>query len=70
MTLNPYHVVCVYSDIFSLGFGPFRWVCASGDPADLAVTDNIALHEIEKLIKNGGMVLSRHCSVVPYAGML
>lgn len=27
---------------FDLGFGPFRWVCTSGDPADLAATDAIA----------------------------
>jgi urocanate hydratase len=29
-------------DIFSLGFGPFRWVCTSGDPADLELTDKTA----------------------------
>jgi urocanate hydratase len=28
---------------FDYGFGPFRWVCASNDPADLEVTDEIAL---------------------------
>jgi urocanate hydratase len=28
---------------FDYGFGPFRWVCTSNDPADLAITDNIAL---------------------------
>ena len=27
---------------FDYGFGPFRWVCTSGDPKDLAVTDRIA----------------------------
>jgi urocanate hydratase len=27
---------------FDYGFGPFRWVCTSGDPADLAITDRIA----------------------------
>jgi len=27
---------------FDLGFGPFRWVCASGDPVDLRETDLIA----------------------------
>ncbi|NQW25936.1 MAG: urocanate hydratase [Cryomorphaceae bacterium] len=27
---------------FDYGFGPFRWVCASGDPADLRQTDEIA----------------------------
>ncbi len=27
---------------FDYGFGPFRWVCCSGDPADLARTDALA----------------------------
>ncbi len=27
---------------FDYGFGPFRWVCTSGDPADLEKTDRIA----------------------------
>ncbi len=27
---------------FDYGFGPFRWVCASGRPEDLALTDAIA----------------------------
>lgn len=29
-------------EIFSLGFGPFRWVCCSGKEEDLRVTDSIA----------------------------
>jgi urocanate hydratase len=36
---------------FDYGFGPFRWVCASGKPEDLEKTDKIAaevLTEIEK----------------------
>ena len=28
---------------FDYGFGPFRWVCTSGDPKDLEKTDTIAL---------------------------
>jgi urocanate hydratase len=28
---------------FDYGFGPFRWVCTSNDPSDLAVTDELAL---------------------------
>ncbi|MGA9237837.1 urocanate hydratase, partial [Robiginitalea sp.] len=28
---------------FDYGFGPFRWVCASGKPEDLQTTDRIAL---------------------------
>ncbi len=27
---------------FDYGFGPFRWVCTSGDPDDLKITDRIA----------------------------
>ena len=38
----PSYVQDIMGDIFALGFGPFRWVCASGDPADLAQTDAIA----------------------------
>ena len=34
---------------FDYGFGPFRWVCASGDPADLDATDRIALEVLEGL---------------------
>jgi urocanate hydratase len=30
---------------FAIGRGPFRWVCLSGDPEDLAVTDAAALAE-------------------------
>ena len=29
-------------DIFSLGFGPFRWVCTSALESDLNLTDEIA----------------------------
>jgi urocanate hydratase len=28
---------------FDYGFGPYRWVCASGDPQDLKITDRIAM---------------------------
>jgi urocanate hydratase len=34
---------------FDYGFGPFRWVCTSGDPADLEITDRIAGDVIEEL---------------------
>lgn len=37
-------------DIFSLGFGPFRWVCTSGDPSDLAKTDQIAMNVLREII--------------------
>lgn len=28
--------------IFELGFGPFRWICTSGNDEDLRKTDKIA----------------------------
>ncbi|MCH8533927.1 MAG: urocanate hydratase [Flavobacteriaceae bacterium] len=34
---------------FDYGFGPFRWVCASGNPQDLAKTDEIATEVLEHL---------------------
>ena len=37
---------------FDYGFGPFRWVCASGKPEDLQKTDTIACEVLEELMKN------------------
>ncbi|MGF1559831.1 MAG: urocanate hydratase [Flavobacteriaceae bacterium] len=34
---------------FDYGFGPFRWVCTSGDPADLRKTDALALKVMEAM---------------------
>lgn len=34
---------------FDYGFGPFRWVCTSSDPAELKLTDELALHALEEL---------------------
>ena len=34
---------------FDYGFGPFRWVCTSGDAKDLAVTDRIAAQVMEEI---------------------
>ncbi|HSG67224.1 MAG TPA: urocanate hydratase [Bacteroidales bacterium] len=34
---------------FDYGFGPFRWVCTSGDPRDLEATDRIAADILEKI---------------------
>jgi urocanate hydratase len=36
---------------FDYGFGPFRWVCASGKPQDLEATDKIAAKVLEKLMQ-------------------
>lgn len=37
---------------FDYGFGPFRWVCASGKAEDLAKTDEIACRVLEELARN------------------
>ena len=34
---------------FDYGFGPFRWVCTSCDPADLALTDQLATKALEEI---------------------
>ena len=34
---------------FDYGFGPFRWVCASGNPLDLQKTDAIALNVMQEI---------------------
>lgn len=37
---------------FDYGFGPFRWVCTSGKPEDLQVTDDIACRVLEDIAKS------------------
>ena len=37
---------------FDYGFGPFRWVCTSGKPEDLQVTDDIACKVLEEIAKS------------------
>ena len=37
---------------FDHGFGPFRWVCTSGDPKDLATSDRIAGDVLETMLKD------------------
>ncbi|XP_069792601.1 urocanate hydratase isoform X3 [Narcine bancroftii] len=46
----PSYVQHIMGDIFSLGFGPFRWVCTSADPSDLAETDAIVTSILEKIM--------------------
>lgn len=36
---------------FDYGFGPFRWVCCSGKPQDLGLTDSIAKDVLDKLMQ-------------------
>jgi urocanate hydratase len=35
---------------FDYGFGPFRWVCCSGDSTDLDTTDRLAAEVLEELL--------------------
>lgn len=35
---------------FDYGFGPYRWVCCSGDPSDLVKTDQIATEVLESMM--------------------
>lgn len=37
---------------FDYGFGPFRWVCTSGKPEDLALTDKLATEVLEEIAKH------------------
>ncbi|KIH63210.1 urocanate hydratase [Ancylostoma duodenale] len=48
----PSYMQDIMGDIFSMGFGPFRWVCTSQKPEDLQQTDNIACEVIQELMKN------------------
>jgi len=49
----PSYVQDVMGDIFSMGFGPFRWVCTSGLASDLEVTDRLAMSVLEDFIECG-----------------
>jgi len=49
----PSYVQDIMGDIFSLGFGPFRWVCTSGDPKDLEKTDKLAEEVMQGIIDDG-----------------
>ena len=37
---------------FDYGFGPYRWVCTSGDPSDLAKTDEIAANVLREMLES------------------
>lgn len=36
-------------NFFDYGFGPFRWVCTSSDPAELEITDKLACEVLEEM---------------------
>ena len=44
---------------FDYGFGPFRWVCASGSKDDLVKTDKIACEVLERLIKDAPLEIQQ-----------
>merc|ERR1712156_616812 len=49
----PSYVQDIMGDIFSLGFGPFRWVCTSGLAEDLKATDAIATMAFNQAVSSG-----------------
>jgi urocanate hydratase len=56
VTSSPYRYPSYVEDImgplcFDYGFGPFRWVCCSGDPTDLATTDTIAANVLREMLQ-------------------
>lgn len=44
---------------FDYGFGPFRWVCTSGDAKDLQKTDQIAASVLKKIMKDAPESISQ-----------
>jgi len=55
----PSYMQDIMGDIFSLGFGPFRWVCTTGLDSDLRQTDQIANTVIEQLMNNNKQPISQ-----------
>ncbi|MFL0352058.1 urocanate hydratase [Xanthomarina sp. GH4-25] len=47
---------------FDYGFGPFRWVCTSGKPEDLAKTDAIACAVLENIKKHSPQEIQQQMS--------
>lgn len=44
---------------FDYGFGPFRWVCTSGDADDLDITDRIAMEVLEEIVTTAPAEISQ-----------
>lgn len=51
----PSYMQDVLGDIFSLGFGPFRWICTSCDEEDLILTDKIAQNCFEQILSSNDL---------------
>jgi urocanate hydratase len=47
---------------FDYGFGPFRWVCTSGNPKDLEITDHLATQVLEDLKKEAPTEIQQQMS--------
>ena len=47
---------------FDYGFGPFRWVCASGKKEDLVLTDQIASEVLEEIKKDAPSEIQQQMS--------
>ncbi|MDH5397524.1 MAG: urocanate hydratase [Cyclobacteriaceae bacterium] len=47
---------------FDYGFGPFRWVCASGRAADLILTDRLAGEVLQDMLKSSPEEISQQLS--------
>lgn len=47
---------------FDYGFGPFRWVCTSSDPADLHTTDALAAEVLEEMSKTAATEIQQQLS--------
>jgi len=47
---------------FDFGFGPFRWVCTSGEVVDLALTDRIACEVLEEMIASSPQEIQQQMS--------
>ncbi|MDR2868616.1 MAG: urocanate hydratase [Bacteroidales bacterium] len=44
---------------FDYGFGPFRWVCTSGNPTDLDLSDHIAMDVLSEISQNSPKEISQ-----------
>ena len=49
----PSYVQDIMGDIFSLGFGPYRWIRTSGDENDLLYCDQLATDILTGIMNSG-----------------
>jgi urocanate hydratase len=49
-------------ECFDYGFGPFRWICCSNDPADLEITDRIAAEKLGKMLVDSPQEIKQQLS--------